>query len=691
MLVLRLSIFFKVLYSYDIWQNLSNNLNSSLSDNFKEAIESLKNTSTISQCEFKKFPIYNNFLELKKTYHSPRCQKRYKNTFVYFKDGFLRYKNQHFFYKCKYQCSYPKGESEIVLGKWKNINKAKPDCDVFEVQCSTTFWPHYIIFQDLFIQIVKRKKPKTKTITFLKDFYKNKNLNNKYNVHLIIFDSISHFSFIRGLKKTLHYLETEYSAVNFKLHNKVGENSLPNGYAFLLNKQISNVHNFLNSSKFIISDFFKDGKNLCKEYLDNESFIVKYYQQLNYTIFNGEDSSSTIFTTNNCKGFKNHYAQHTSRPYTLKLYNKMYYKNNKFLKIYESKCMKSLVYQFDYLSEFMKVYNDSKQFTFSWITNMAHNHLTGHYEYDDYLKNFFIKNKVLFNNGFLILMADHGFRMGEYRYSDIGHYESNNPFLIISIPKELRDNSSEVIKNLKANSNKHTSQYDIYATMLDILTEGSRTNFKNMSYFNFSNIIKNDVIKGDSLLREINKTRTCYLMKISSEFCLCRESFEEYNQSLPIFYENEKNITYNSSVIVSVLKKNFIHELNNQLEIGNITKYCERFNEKLGGDFKLKYIYSIEKKILFHVVQDVLPKGRFEGYFNEDGKILFNTIERLDKYSKYSDHCLPHHPYKKFCYCKKNIFKSSQNIFEKGNKNLMNFFTRIVYNMKNIFKKTLLF
>uniref|UniRef100_A0A0N5BJ14 Sulfatase domain-containing protein n=1 Tax=Strongyloides papillosus TaxID=174720 RepID=A0A0N5BJ14_STREA len=687
MLILCHAILLNLIYLQLYAQDLTNNSHAITSSDVKLTIENLKRNASISVCQIKKYPINKNSPELRLPQNNPTCYKTYINNFIIIKNGYIRYKFFNPTVTCKYQCNYPDGESEITVGKWRNINRGKPNCDVFEVQCTTTFWPHVLLFQDLYFQVAKKKIEKPKKVTFLKDPYNIANINNKYNVHLIVIDSVSHYMAMRGLENTIAYLEKEYSAALFKMNNKIGSNSRPNAHGFLLNRRISSLRNFLNIEKVKPSDYITIGKNDCNEYLDDQPFIINYYRQLNYTVLSGEDSSYTAFTSNNCKGFKKHFAHHTTRPYALKLFNPKYSQSNKFLRIHESKCLGYSNYQFDYLINFMKTYKDLKQFTFTWITHIAHDKLTGHYQYDNYFKSFFKTNKYLFDNGFLIFMADHGFRTGKYRSSEIGAFEDKNPFLIISPPKELRTNSSEVLKNLKINANKHTSHFDIYATMLDILTEGSRTNFSNMSYFNFTNIVKNDTIKGSSLLRELNENRTCYSMEITSEYCLCREKFTNYDGRLLQFNESSTSTTRNDDPLVKNIKKLFVNVLNDKLNKTGLTEYCEMLSENENGEFKLQYLYNEEKKIIFYIKQEVLPKGIFEAYLNEDGKIISDSIERLDRYAKYAEVCVPNHADRMFCYCKNLISKELKDPPTKKKGDMNRIFNKPLEDMKNFIKK----
>uniref|UniRef100_A0A0N5A6R2 Sulfatase domain-containing protein n=1 Tax=Parastrongyloides trichosuri TaxID=131310 RepID=A0A0N5A6R2_PARTI len=620
---------------------------------FRWSIERLKNISTTSVCEWKSYPVYSDYHEFKKPYHHKPCKYKFINKFVHFKNGILNYKERNINYYCRYQCNYPNGDSKIIFGKWNEIKNARPDCDVFEVNCFSNR-SNKVIFTDMFIQIYKMEnKPPLEKVTFLNDNYPIEDIKNKYNVHVIVLDSISHYNLLRGLKNTKEYLEDEYSAVTFKYNNKVGLNSRPNGLAFLINTRIKELHDLHNSKETKPSDFILKGDDGCRESIDNYPFIAKYYRQLNYTVYYGEDSKGNVFAASGCVGLNRQVAHHTLRPYTLRIHNNIYGSKKTLLKNHDLKCRRPVEYQLNHLAKFMKTYEDSKQFSLTWVTRLSHYEMTGHFEYDGYLKRYFKKNKDMFDKSFLIFMSDHGFRIEGFRNTEQGEFEDNNPFLIISPPKKLRKEKSEALKNLRINANKHTSHFDIYATLLDIATEGSRRRFRGMSPFNLTTIIKNDKIKGLSLLREIKVNRTCYDMEVTSEYCLCQQQFIKYDQSIINKIYGDMNITFKSSSIVMTIKRNFINKLNEQLVIGNITEYCDLMKKNTDGIFDLKYTYNNNKKIIFKARIEVLPKGIFDAYFDEFGKHTGSSINRIDRYAKFAETCLPTHPYRRFCYCKR--------------------------------------
>ena len=84
-----------------------------------------------------------------------------------------------------------------------------------------------------------------------------------------------------------------------------------------------------------------------------------------------------------------------------------------------------------------------------------------------------------FDDAFIVLMADHGFRAGtpEFYKTEIGKLERHNPALMISVPKKYRDNG--ILEVLTNNSQRLQTHYDLRATLLDIAKVFGCNNFLN--------------------------------------------------------------------------------------------------------------------------------------------------------------------------------------------------------------------
>uniref|UniRef100_A0A0N5BSH2 Sulfatase domain-containing protein n=1 Tax=Strongyloides papillosus TaxID=174720 RepID=A0A0N5BSH2_STREA len=257
---------------------------------------------------------------------------------------------------------------------------------------------------------------------------------------------------------------------------------------------------------------------------------------------------------------------------------------------------------------------------------------------DEIFYNFFKKNEKHFKNSFNILMSDHGHRMNSFSLSEMGRYEQKNPYFIITIPEELRFNE-QLIKNLKENSKKHISHFDIYATLLDLLTNAPKDGFKMLDkQKKFP--IKNDTIKGLSLLRPLPiYNRSCYEMFIPPQYCLCKPKFE----LLPSFMAKER----------AQIEKNFIKALNNKLVEGNLTDKCAEMKLDRSEEFKIMFARDKNSKIVYQVDAVTIPgKARYQVMMNKNFEILNNEIIRFSVYKHQAEPCENFSFYRIYCYCK---------------------------------------
>uniref|UniRef100_A0A0K0FX19 Exported protein n=1 Tax=Strongyloides venezuelensis TaxID=75913 RepID=A0A0K0FX19_STRVS len=308
-----------------------------IEDQYKKSISSLKSIEKPSSCKFQNFTLWPEFNEFKNPFKPQKCLKNFTNDYIFFSEGILSYNKKNKSISCQYQCNYAKNDYELSTGDWLDIDDSKPQCDVFEVLCNDTS-TNQTVFQDIYLYVSDKKGISHEPLTFLEDSYRNSKLHHKYNVHLIVIDSISYYNALRGLPKTLKYLQDEYKGSLFKYLNKVGLNSLPNANSFLINIRVPKLIDTIKSRRTKNSDYWGTGSSYCNANLDNKPFIVKYYRELNFTVMNGEEYAVTAFNWPNCKGFSKPFAHHTSRPYELRLHSKKFRKDGIFLKNFKQKC-----------------------------------------------------------------------------------------------------------------------------------------------------------------------------------------------------------------------------------------------------------------------------------------------------------------------------------------------------------------
>uniref|UniRef100_A0A0K0EGZ4 DUF229 domain-containing protein n=2 Tax=Strongyloides stercoralis TaxID=6248 RepID=A0A0K0EGZ4_STRER len=596
----------------------------------------LHNENIIEKCYIPQFDIWDNSTinYIHKTYTIKKCKKKYKNIYYTLNNGLLEI-NSELFKKinCSYACIYPYGDSSIKKGLYFEIKKPVIlDCDTFYIYCKNN--SNNIIFEDINFHIRKINISKEESPNFIKKNYFLPKHRKKYNLFIYVIDSLSFYQAKRGLIKTRKLFKDKYKSIEFSFLNRVADNSRPNAYAFLMNKNSENVTDIFNNNLTIINDWGKDDP--CYSILDNTTYILELYKKLGYTTLNAEDYwYGGIFNWFNCKGFQNQQADHTLRTFQLA---KKVISHKLFDRIKEERCFIKGLHMLEYLKDFLERYKDEPHASLIWGTDIMHHDINGILEVDNLLETFFDKNINLFDDSFIFIMGDHGFRLGEYQKTIIGEYEGNNPYLMISVPKELRNNI-KLIKNLKDNSKKHISHLDIYATLLDILTESSKNNFKTFEKFNLS-LTVNFKVKGQSILRELpNKNRSCWELNVPVEFCLCQVNF---TKSFLLSKEVKDN-----------LKKAFVNEINKKIDDNNLNKLCSKRYINNDQIFSINTFNYNNEILAYKVKGNVLPgNGYFSGIFSKNYKLINGELLRLNSYSHESEKCLYEQRNSKYCYCK---------------------------------------
>uniref|UniRef100_A0A0N5BZD5 Sulfatase domain-containing protein n=1 Tax=Strongyloides papillosus TaxID=174720 RepID=A0A0N5BZD5_STREA len=587
-----------------------------------------------SNCFFEKFNIWNdivyNYVKPLKKFE--KCKKIHdKKYYKFFNEVITVMKDD---LHCYCSCMYTKNSFELNATQYILIEESiKLNCDIFHLRCYNLSGK--IIYDDVYFHINKLYKIPKESTPFLEKNFSIPIRNKRYDVHIYVIDSLSHYHALRALPKTRKFLKEKFNGIEMEYLNAIGADSRHNAYGFLLNKQNIDVDDFFFLSKTKKSDF--GDLDLCKIHLDNKTYIQEYYRRMGYVTLSAEDfEHSGIFNYPECVGFKKEPGHHTLKPLqVLSLHPIM----SKLVKDkFEEKCYHHGFHMMDYMSDFLQKYENNIKMSLIWQTNLLHDEINPIFAADETFYKFLKKNEKHYKNSFNILMGDHGYKMSSFSLSDIGRYEQKNPYFLITIPEELRSNK-QLIKNLKENSKKHISHFDIYATLLDILTNAAKDGFKMLDkQRKFP--IKNDTIKGLSLLRPLPYyNRTCYEMFIPPQYCLCKPKFELLPSSMVKERDN--------------IEKNFIKALNNKLILGNLTDKCSEMKLDRSEKFTIQFARNGNSKIVYQVDAVTIPgKARYQAMMNKNFEILNNEIIRFSVYKHQAEPCEKTSFYRIYCYCK---------------------------------------
>uniref|UniRef100_A0A7E4W194 Sulfatase domain-containing protein n=1 Tax=Panagrellus redivivus TaxID=6233 RepID=A0A7E4W194_PANRE len=518
---------------------------------------------------------------------------------------------------CAYRCLHPVNDYKLNYGDWQNItDKVTPTCDVIETKCYKNDEPKEPFYEFMHAQVYRNETPKAEKKPNLPD------------VIIIIIDSVSHSSFVRTLPRTYYELMSNYEAIPFPHLNKIAINSRPNALAMFLGKSNRNIEKSPMSVGYT-SDFKNSAD--CNKPLDDDQFVGNRFKEAGYTTMMNDDWALGPFNWPNCKGFVKQATHHMMKPYQLR-YDSGTYKSKKILEnIFKNVCRETYESLIDYLDDFVSAYPDKPKFTITWNIDIAHNDNNQLYRADNKFYNFFKENEAKLNESFVFIMGDHGMRFGGIRNTDIGETEDNNPLLLITLPYSLRQNG-EVLTTVRQNSHQLITQYDLYATFVDIVRPKSENTTSNL------------LMHGSSLLRPLPQPRTCDRLRVPFEYCTC------------------------------IRKKTKLPEDN---DVGKVAalKMVEQMNEVIKTESSFKDICSPlaltpdAKTItveqfksegtlnLFQVTFTVQPGGgKFWGYVGREGNssdvtILSARFPRLDSYEKTAS-CAKGSAFTAYCYCK---------------------------------------
>uniref|UniRef100_A0A1I7S5N3 Sulfatase domain-containing protein n=2 Tax=Bursaphelenchus xylophilus TaxID=6326 RepID=A0A1I7S5N3_BURXY len=521
--------------------------------------------------------------------------------------------------QCFYSCLEFRSDTEFNYTDRLEVHKTSSvDCEVVEVNCTTG---NETTYHYLHVQLIEKPPKPVKSPA------------NASNVFIVLIDSISTDHFKRALPQTRLYLERFHGAVTFNYLNKIGLNTRPNAYAFLLNEIPESLPGA--SGKFVGRE-----KEICQSPLDNfTDFVGHKFMENGYRGFMIEDSGVGVFNSPNCIGFTKQPMDHYIKQWARRLENLTFdidyelYDN-----LHANQCKDSYETVLDSFQDFSKLYPAEAKFGISALVHIAHNNLNGLYRTDLKIKRLLQSMEEELDNSFFIMMADHGPRIGPFRRTSMGEYEDNNPFFVMTIPKRLRENKS-LQRQLKINANELLSHYDIYATLLELATHNHMWN-TDTDYHN-SNFSPNEVsLKGSSLFHPLPSPRDCDSLRIPFQYCLCQKRARRI--------QNTELYIRAGNVITSYM--------NEQLNTSKFAGNCLELKIDEDYEYQLhEFDVGNDDEQVYRVKIRVKPSGGFyEAFFTvskDDNLTLINTeLPRIDAYKQQAS-CIPSDFLQNYCYC----------------------------------------
>ncbi|XP_021185847.3 uncharacterized protein LOC110373063 isoform X1 [Helicoverpa armigera] len=490
------------------------------------------------------------------------------------------------------------------------INYIKVEHEFVKVSCE---YNEKQIYQQYFLFARKKLNKKNKS-----DVHKNE--TDYYNVIVMGIDAISRLNFYRTMPKTLAYLQNR-GAIELLGYNKVGDNTFPNLTPMLLGIKETDLKRTCwpdNNANF-----------------DNCPFIWQWYKEAGFYTALGEDSA-TLGTFNFAKyGFIKTPTDYYIRTFIHEA--EVNVGNTKDFNSYI--CMANKYFYkvlLDYIQDLTSTLAESKLFGFFWEVSMSHDYLTYPMAMDDSYERFLkrLDNNKYLDKTVLILLSDHGIRWGAIRLTKQGRLEERLPFVHILLPPSFRENYKSAYENLKANSKRLTTPYDIYATLSDLikLEEINDVNIKQRTETSYAQS------RSISLFLPVPSNRTCKLAGIDDHWCTCHKSIKMPTKSFDARDAAEQLVKYLNEYLAE-------HRQCAQLKLDEVLEVTEMLAGKPRKD-------EVGWREFMAVVRTTPGGGVFEGTLRKssDKWSLAGTISRLNLYGDQS-HCVHHYQLKLYCYC----------------------------------------
>lgn len=442
-----------------------------------------------------------------------------------------------------------------------------------------------------------------------------------YNVIVLGIDAISRLNFHRTMPKTLAYLQKK-GAIELLGYNKVGDNTFPNLTPMLLGIKDSDL------------------KRTCwpsnRATFDNCPFIWEWYKDAGFYTALGEDSASLGTFNFEKLGFSGtptdyyiHTFMHEAEIHvgTNKDFNSFLCMGNKYF-------YRVLL---DYVETLSKTLKSSKLFGFFWEVTMSHDYLNYPMLMDKSYERFLrrLDGSNYLDETILIILSDHGMRWGDIRFTKQGRLEERLPFVHILLPPSFRENYSLAYDNLKENSKRLTTPFDIHATLSDLINLNSIQNeeIRSRSKKNYA------LGKSISLFLPIPGNRSCHSAGIDDHWCTCHRNSKLQKESVES-NEASVHLVEHLNSLLREYRQCAKLTLKEVLEVTELLSGTPREGEEGWREFLV-------------VVRTMPGEGVFEATLRRDnvGWSLAGTASRLNLYGEQS-RCLHHYQLNLYCFCR---------------------------------------
>ena len=242
-------------------------------------------------------------------------------------------------------------------------------------------------------------------------------------------------------------------------------------------------------------------------------------------------------------------------------------------------------------------------------------------------------------------------RYGDFSRTTIGRMEKNLPALYVQLPQYFRNNFPNAYENVKTNSERLLTNFDLRETLNDILNQ----NYKYVGRLEEHSRLKISQTQRKTHYSQGQLSRGLSLFKIIPGSRTCEDATIEYNRCQCAFWANTSLDTKTIQLKANHMVLSLVDNMNRLLQPA--AEKCATLTLKSVVAIRRanfpKNVKTNERTDAYAVVLETFPGGGvFEGLMIRDYTKYkqVGEISRINAYGNQS-HCVKIRSLREFCYC----------------------------------------